>query len=245
MSEAMFHLQITLSRLGYRPGLLDGVWGPKTRMALEEAQKTHRKARGRVPDEVLPVLLEKLARVRRGVPELTLEEITRTFPRFGERGDPAQWLEGLSLGLRYVVADEHRAAFLIGQLAHESAGFSTLEELASGAAYEGRANLGNVKPGDGVRFKGRGAIQTTGRANYRRAGRVLGVPAEQYPGLLATPMLGFLSSGLYWLDHGLNAIADDGDVAKITKIINGGDRGLDDRIDKTRRAAAMIARRPV
>ncbi|MFY0576951.1 glycoside hydrolase family 19 protein [Cystobacter fuscus] len=66
------------------------------------------------------------------------------------------------------------AAFL-GQVAFESDSFRKFEEVASGAAYEGRANLGNTQPGDGVRFKGRGAIQLTGRANYTAAAKALGV----------------------------------------------------------------------
>lgn len=242
MSEIL-QLQLTLSRLGYQPGVIDGIWGPNTRAALEAAQQSSRRARGLDPVDALAVLLGEVAKLRRGVPALTLAEVLGVFPRFGERGNPLQWLGGLNLCLQYVVADQHRAAFLIGQLAHESAGFATLEEYASGAAYEGRADLGNVQPGDGRRYKGRGPIQTTGRANYRRVGRALGVPAEERPELLATPLIGFLSAGLYWLDHGLNALADAGDVDAITRRINGGTNGRDDRIEKTRAAAAMLARR--
>jgi putative chitinase len=110
-----------------------------------------------------------------------------------------------------------------------------MEEIASGAAYEPSANpklakkLGNVKEGDGKRYKGRGAIQLTGRANYKEAGAALGLPLEDQPELAAQPETGLRVAGWYWKTRGLNELADVGDFEGITRRVNGGLNGLADR----------------
>lgn len=131
-----------------------------------------------------------------------------------------------------------RMAHFFAQLGHESGGFKYMEEIASGAGYEGRADLGNTQPGDGKRYKGRGPIQLTGRANYRDYGRELGIDLESHPEIAALPSLGLLTAITYWKRKGLNAFADADDVTTITKRINGGLNGFDDR---KQRLAAMKA----
>ncbi len=123
---------------------------------------------------------------------------------------------------------KRQAAFL-AQLAHESAEFRYMEEIASGAAYEGRKDLGNTQPGDGVRFKGRGPIQLTGRANYRAAGKALGIDLENNPKRAADPDVGFRTAAWYWNTRNLNKYADSGDFKELTRRINGGYNGLADR----------------
>lgn len=122
-----------------------------------------------------------------------------------------------------------KAAFL-AQLAHESGELRYMEEIASGAAYEGRKDLGNTQPGDGVRYKGRGPIQLTGRSNYRTAGKALGLDLEGNPPLAAEPAVGCRVAAWYWRTRGLNALADRGAYYAITRKINGGYRGLDARL---------------
>lgn len=122
-----------------------------------------------------------------------------------------------------------RLAHFMAQLVHESGGFRYMEEIASGQAYEGRADLGNTEPGDGKRFKGRGPIQMTGRANYRRIGRDLGIDLENNPLLAAIPSIGMLTACYFWKTAGLNAAADADDILKITHRINGGENGLAER----------------
>ena len=118
-----------------------------------------------------------------------------------------------------------RQAMFLAQLAHESGQLRYFEEIASGAAYEGRTDLGNTQPGDGVRYKGRGPIQLTGRNNYRAAGNALGVDFENNPTLVATPEWGFKVAVWFWNSRNLSAAADRGDFDYTTYRINGGYNG--------------------
>jgi putative chitinase len=133
-----------------------------------------------------------------------------------------------------------RFAHFLAQLAHESGNFVYMEEIASGAAYEGRASLGNVQPGDGKRFKGRGPIQITGRGNYRRFGRAIGIDVERHPELAAYPSIGLRLGLEYWRAHGLNALADADNILAITEAINGGENGLADRKLKLAQIEALL-----
>jgi putative chitinase len=130
---------------------------------------------------------------------------------------------------KYEVNNFWRVSHFIAQAAHESASFRTLEEYASGAAYEGRKDLGNVNAGDGVRYKGRGIFQLTGRANYRDMSKKLGLDLEGKPELAESPEVSVLTALEYWKSRNLNALADSNDIMAITKKINGGFNGLDDR----------------
>ena len=129
-----------------------------------------------------------------------------------------------------ISANVEREAHFLAQVAHESGGFRYVRELASGEDYEGRADLGNTESGDGVRFKGRGLIQITGRDNYRACGDALGVDLLVEPSLLERADLAARSAGWFWDSRNLNELADRGDARAITKRINGGINGLQDRL---------------
>lgn len=133
-----------------------------------------------------------------------------------------------------------RLAHFMGQCAHESGGFIYMEEIASGQAYEGRRDLGNTQPGDGRRYKGRGPIQLTGRANYRAFGREVGIDFEAHPEIVAYPSIGLMAAVRYWNSRDLNVKADADDLIGITKAINGGQNGLDDRRVRTAKAKGLI-----
>lgn len=143
---------------------------------------------------------------------------------------------------KYNINDYLRVCHFLAQAAHESAGFRTLEEFASGAAYEGRKDLGNVQPGDGKRYKGRGIFQLTGRANYRVMGQKLGYNLEDKPELAADPMISIKTACEYWNSRKLSIYADLDDVLTITKKINGGTNGLDDRKQYLQRVKTIIPR---
>jgi predicted chitinase len=143
-----------------------------------------------------------------------------------------------------------RVAAFIAQLAHESNELrswveqphkdpakhpdcrlcrSTRKGHVAGAQYENRAILGNDRPGDGIRYLGRGPIQLTGRANYRDAGLALGLPLEDFPDRVATADVGFRVACWYWTSRHCNEPADAGDFDTVTRRINGGLNGKPER----------------
>jgi putative chitinase len=141
------------------------------------------------------------------------------------------FLEPLNQALeKYEINTPKRIACFLAQLAHESGSLKWVKELATGEAYEGRKDLGNIYVGDGVKFKGRGLIQITGRANYQSLGKYLGVDLIANPELLEQPLYAALSAGWFWSTKKLNQLADVMDFEKITKRINGGLNGYTDRL---------------
>lgn len=134
-----------------------------------------------------------------------------------------------------------RQAAFIAQIAHESGSLHYVKELASGEAYEFRENLGNTEAGDGPRYKGRGLIQITGKANYRQCGDALDLALIERPELLEDPRNACRSAGWFWSVHGLNELADKPDFLRITKRINGGTNGYQERLAFYNRAKEVIA----
>lgn len=113
-------------------------------------------------------------------------------------------------------------------------------EMIANKVYGGRADLGNTEEGDGWRFHGRGVIQLTGRSNYTVCGDALGQPLTSEPGLLLEPEWACLSAGWFWNKKGLNGLADAEDWNTMTKRINGGTLGLDDRINRIHKAMDIL-----
>jgi predicted chitinase len=130
-----------------------------------------------------------------------------------------------------------REAAFLAQLAHESCELRFMEELWKPTSAQKRyeppsdlaRGLGNTQAGDGKRFKGRGPIQITGRANYKTFGDLMGLNLIDDPDQAATPKVGFAIAGLFWERKGLNVLADIGDFTEITRRINGGQNGAADR----------------
>lgn len=144
----------------------------------------------------------------------------------------------------------NRAAMWCAQLGHESVGLFFMEEIADGSAYNGRADLGNIFPGDGPRYKGSGPIQLTGRHNFGEFSEWCHaqgyVDSPTYfvddPDLVRDdPRWGFLAASWYWVvaRPRLNMYADNGDVDSATRAINGGLNGIDDRIERWNRCLAL------
>lgn len=153
-----------------------------------------------------------------------------------------RWCEPLKKAMGWCGAldNSDRAAAFLAQIGHESGGFVYVRELwgptDAQRRYEGRSDLGNVVPGDGYKFRGRGLIQITGRANYRECGEALNLPLEDQPELLEEPDNAAMSAAWYWETRGCNELADEGDYRRLTLRINGGYNGYDDRVARMHKA---------
>lgn len=165
----------------------------------------------------------------------------------GARIDRAiEWLPPIEAAMaEFEINTPARQAAFLAQIGHESGGLHWLVEIwgptAVQSRYEGRVDLGNTEPGDGVKFRGRGLIQTTGRTNYQAVGDALGADLINQPELLAAPDLAARSAAWFWKTHGLNELADAGDFMRITRRINGGTNGYEDRLALYVAAQAVLA----
>jgi predicted chitinase len=173
---------------------------------------------------------------------LTLEQLQAIMPRMARNPKTAaSYLPHLLAALEEAqINTRNRIAAFLAQLAHESGELKYWRELASGAAYEGRKDLGNTQPGDGVRYAGRGPIQITGRRNVTDCGKALGLDLVNHPELLETPEVGFRSAAWFWTSRDLNPLADEGNFDRITRIINGGYNGKAHRDAYYERALSVL-----
>ena len=157
--------------------------------------------------------------------------------------------KGFQSGAKYLqdfgITTGLRLSHFLGQVSHETGGFQWMEEQGSPSyfdRYEGRTDLGNTTKGDGARYHGRGLIQLTGRNNYRLYGRVLGLPLESNPEIAKDFPVNLQVALHYWTINRLSELADEDNVSVITRRINGGQNGLQDRIRKVEATKAAIAK---
>lgn len=148
----------------------------------------------------------------------------------------------------FEINTELREAAFLAQVAHESGEFRFMEEIwgptTAQRNYEPSSakskELGNTNPGDGKRYKGRGPIQITGKANYKKFGDALGIDLVHDPENAASPEIAFRIAGCYWKTHGLNELADHESFETTTRRINGGLNGLEDRKKYYARARKIL-----
>lgn len=160
---------------------------------------------------------------------LTLAQLRKIMPH--SHAKAALFIDPLNAAMReFDISTPARQAAFLAQIGHESGQFRYVREIASGKAYEGRLDLGNTQPGDGVRYKGRGLIQITGRANYVACMLALDIDCLEKPELLEQPENACRSAAWFWKSRGLNELADAGAFLRITRRINGGTNGLEDRL---------------
>lgn len=164
---------------------------------------------------------------------MTPEQLSSVMPHAGSRA--TDFAEALTDAMaEFDINTPQRQAAFIAQIAHESGELRHTREIWGPtpvqSRYEGRADLGNTEPGDGSKFRGRGLIQITGRANYAECGAALGLDLLGAPELLEHPTAASRSAAWFWKHHGLNELADAGDFGHITRRINGGLNGQAERV---------------
>lgn len=164
---------------------------------------------------------------------ITVDELKQIAPKC--RMDYADLANALSYWLpKYDIDTEERVDQFLAQALHETCGFIYIRELGGWnyfKKYDGRKDLGNIKPGDGYRFRGRGIFQLTGRYNYTTIGLKIGVDLVNHPEQAELPWISVHIACLYWQEKGCNALADAGDIRAITRKINGGLNGFQDRLN--------------
>ena len=176
---------------------------------------------------------------------MTPAEWRNVILKMEPRGKP--WvLDGLADAMpvlveRFAINTAVRQQHFLAQVAHESDHFQTTREYASGKAYEGRKDLGNTQQGDGERYRGRGLIQLTGRANYASASQALGENYVGEPDLVERFPAAAIVSGWFWERNNINQHADRDDVRAVTKVINGGYHGMNSRTALLKTAKTAIA----
>lgn len=140
--------------------------------------------------------------------ELTNDQLKKIYPN-SSQANRDKYLPYLNKYMgEYEINSSVRVAAFLAQIGHESAQLRYVEEIASGAAYEGRKDLGNTQKGDGVKYKGRGLIQITGRANYQEISKAFGIDFISNPELLSTPEYAVKSACWWWYNKKLNTLAD-------------------------------------
>ena len=224
-SGQLKELQTVLRSLGYYTDVIDGIYGKNTLDAWTKFKADNRLDE---PNFLGPSSIDLLLKTYKPLIPISYEKAKKIFSGITNE----QYKDLIECLTRFEISTRTRYCHFLAQVAHESGGLRWLKELASGEAYNGRRDLGNINPGDGPKYKGAGVIQLTGRANYQAFADYIGdqnvvakgceYVAKKYP---------FTSAGFWWYRNKMNALCDRGaSVEQITRRVNGGTNGLSDRI---------------
>ncbi|WP_455928814.1 glycoside hydrolase family 19 protein [Pseudomonas fluorescens] len=175
---------------------------------------------------------------------ITQQQLLQMLPNAGRQAGVFVPVLNTAMG-RYGIVGTLRVSAFIAQVGHESGQLRYVREIwgptTQQLGYEGRADLGNIVKGDGSKFRGRGLIQITGRANYKVCGDALSLDLIKQPELLELPQHAAMSAAWFWSTRGLNTLSDQKDFAKITRRINGGLTGQAERQALYDRALKVLA----
>lgn len=237
---AIKQLQARLNLLGYKGEngyslIIDGNFGAQTLAAVNSFKGANSLGNtgsylGKVGEQTWNVLFSAAAVKADGSGSLTLVTAEQ-LKSIGWGKVQDNVIKDLNNCLqRFSITTPPRLRHFISQCSHESAAGRYTKEIANGKAYEGRKDLGNIHPGDGPKYKGAGYLQMTGRSNYQSFADAVADPqvmdgveyvAQHYP---------WTSAGYWWICHNMNQLCDSGaTVEQITRKVNGGYNGLEDR----------------
>ncbi len=226
----------------YAPPIIDGRIGRHTLEMIAEFQR--RVLRQAKPDGKVDPGGQTLRQLRAGMsPDLTPDKLRYIMPQASNLAIQRYFQPLVTMMRNNQINTPLRIAHFLAQLGTESGDLRYAEELADGSAYEDREDLGNTEDGDGPRFKGRGLIQLTGRANYTAFGAARNqdfVTKTNYLKIATDPNLAVDVACWYWTTHGLNQYADADNINVITHKINGGYNGLPDRKAHLQRAKCLL-----
>jgi putative chitinase len=175
---------------------------------------------------------------------ITTQQLLQILPSAGKQAGVFVPVLNTAMQRCQIVGTKRVAAF-IAQIGHESGQLVYVKEMwgptPAQIKYEGRADLGNTVTGDGFKYRGRGLIQITGRANYATCGEALALDLISQPELLEQPQYACLSAAWFWATKGLNTLADADKFETITRRINGGLNGQAERLKLWAKALAVLA----
>lgn len=180
---------------------------------------------------------------------ISVQQLQKIYPNAGSKA--GVFVPGLNVTMgKFAIITRLRMAAFLAQIGHESGQLQYVRELGNDkylSKYDtGRLaqRLGNTPAadGDGQLYRGRGLIQVTGRFNYEACSEALFGDSRllNTPELLEHPVYASMSAGWFWQKEGLNSLADKGDILAITKRINGGTNGLEDRMTIYKRALEVL-----
>ena len=221
-----------------RPLIEDGQIGNQALNAIYEFQ--HRIVKMPNPDRKVDPKGNTLRLLQENISSEFTEDKLKAIMIHASRNNIVKYFNALKKTMTLNRIDTPlRMAHFLAQIGHESGDLKYSEEIASGSNYEGRIDLGNTEQGDGIRFKGRGLIQLTGRANYEAYGKDRNkdyVSGNNNLLIASDPYLAVDVACWFWTKHHLNEIEDTDNIVKITKAINGGENGIEDRKKRLVRA---------
>jgi predicted chitinase len=174
--------------------------------------------------------------------ELTAEQLIYIMKGCKE-SSILKYIEPINMAIKKYEIDTYlRVCHFLAQVGHESGSLRFSHELASGRMYEGRKDLGNIYPGDGMKYKGQGLIQLTGRLNITSFGKYTGIDfTKENPARIGDePELSAEAAGWFWMTRKLNKWADADDIKGVTLRVNGGYNGLQERIAYLKRAKESL-----
>jgi len=182
---------------------------------------------------------------------ITLDQLNRIFPSAAKAGRNVKFLDGINKTISdQNMSTVNRVAGYLSQIGVESEELLYTRELGNSAYFnkydiqfskKKAEELGNTSPGDGAKYKGRGLIQVTGKFNYAACGKALGIDLVNHPEILEQPLYASQSAGWYWGSRNINAAADEDNIVKITKLVNGGKMHLDRRNSYYEKAKQVLS----